>query len=180
MSKNKLTKWQLRKQEKERKKQQKREIKEYNQEKRKQKAINQEKQERIIAKAFFYSPLTTNHGDLEMNAIQVWKETKAIKEKREEIVNLNIQKESDIQKLMSLLEKLGLKLQKLNSRKSVETWERYHISQLERMISEIGTEYENIKNSSYSEKIKRMAYERMITRVENIFLRLKKEYNIED
>ena len=174
----KMTKWILQKEEKQRKKQQMEEIKEYNQEKQERLRQERLRQENAIISEVF-KPIK-NSGDLTMNAIQVWKETKAIKTKREEIVNIDVKSENDIQKLMSLLEKLGLKLQKLNSRKSIEKWEHYHVSSLETMIASIGIEYENIKNSKLSEKVKRMAYERMISRAENIFLRLKTEYNIED
>lgn len=149
------------------------------------KAIQRKVNESIINNVIFENnkSLTTNHGELEMlSAIKLYKEEKKVnnfKSAIEEIIS-SLEKESDIEKLISIMEKFGLLLLRLNSRKNIEKWEKYHIDSEVKEISNISIHYEEIKNSSLSQKCKYAAFNNMKKQIANIVKTLKEKYNIED
>lgn len=117
-----------------------------------------------------------------LSALKLYKEEKKVnnfKSAIEEIIS-SIEKESDIEKLIAIMEKFGLLLSRLNSRKNIEKWEKYHIDSEVKEISNISIHYEEIKNSNSSQKIKYIAFNTMKERIKAIVNALKEKYGIED
>ena len=134
----------------------------------------------VISEVFKGNNQTTNQKDFEMKAVKIWKESVKVNEMNDVIANFEVKTQNDIKTLMDKLESMANYLLKLNNRKGVEKWEKYHIDSIAKDIAQIGLHYENIKASNVSQLCKYKAFENLKNRMQAIFETLKEKYSIED
>ena len=133
-----------------------------------------------IDKEVFRSQTTTNYKDLEMKATTIWNYMFSINETKKEVKAINIERGNDIKSLISKIEDLVKKINRFNSLKYIDTYERIGMTRLEKDINDILEDYKEVKeNENISPFAKRENLLRMAQRFTNIYKKLCKEYNVD-